>query len=344
MSRLVPDGTVRRWMALGMLASVVFAALIFALPFAFPTPPPIITRIKATVLFSPNDDGRRDVARVLLRVREPSDVTLEVRDDDGLVRSLIDGELQPRGSVTRDWDGLDEQGRPVPDGTYSLRLRASAGRKQFNISRTISVDTTAPAFDRFAVRSTAFQRRQRGRCRVLIQSTDDARVNIEVRRKTVAQPLRSVGPRPLKAGETLDWRWNGMVGGEPQPEGLYRVTAQLRDAAGNSVTRSATCWLARVSGRIVPRRAAAGDRVRAVVFDEQGRPLPPDTNVQLAIYERDATPGRDAGPPIGRRVGGRASGPMSTATVRLPVRISPRTLWLVAVTPEGQALIPIGAP
>ncbi|MDH3227351.1 MAG: hypothetical protein OEM67_09735 [Thermoleophilia bacterium] len=342
MSRLVPEGAVRRGMAFGMLASVVLAALIFALPFAFPTPPPIITRVKATVLFSPNDDGRRDLARVLLRVREPSNVTLEVRDDDGLVKSLLDGELQPRGSVTADWDGRDEQGRRAQDGTYSLRLRARAGRKQFNISRTVSVDTTAPRFERFSVRSGAFQRRQRARCRVVVQSSDDARVRIEVRRRSATEPIVSVGPRPVKAGGSLDWRWNGTAGGRAQPEGLYRVVARLRDSAGNSVARSATCWLARTSGRTVPRRAVAGDRIGALVHDERGRPLPPDTEVQLALYEREATPGRDAGRPIGRRVAGRASGPMASTTVRLPPGVSPRTLWLVALTPEGRALIPIG--
>jgi hypothetical protein len=326
-----------------MLACVVLAALIFALPFAFPTPPPIITRIKATVLFSPNEDGRRDLARVVLRVREPSNVTLEVRNDDGLVRSLLDGDLQPRGSVTADWDGLDEQGRRVADGTYSLRLRARSGRKQFNISRTIGVDTTAPRFERLTVRSGAFQRRQSGRCRILAVSSDDARVRIDVRRGAGSAPVRAVGPRPVKAGEVLEWRWDGRAGGTPQPEGLYRIVARLTDSAGNAVTRSATCWLARVSGRSVPRRPRPGDRIRALVRDARGRPLPPGTEVHLALYEREATPGRDPGRPIGRRVGGRASGPMSVASVRLPLRRSPRTLWLVAVTSEGRALIPIGA-
>jgi len=270
-------------------------------------------------------------------------VTLEVRDDDGLVRSLIGGDLQPRGAVTRDWDGLDEQGRRVPDGTYSLRLRARAGRKNFNISRTIDVDSSPPSFEGFKVRSGAFQRSQRGRCRILVQSDDDARVRIEVHRGSAAEPLRSVGPRPLKAGDVLDWQWNGVVDGRPQQEGLYRIVAQLRDSAGNSVTRSATCWLARVSGRTTPRNVASGDRVGAAVFDQKGRPLPPDTPVALALYEREATPGRDAGRPIGRRVGGRAAGRLDRTTVRLPLRTSPRMLWLVADTPQGRALIPVGA-
>ncbi len=50
-----------------MLALFIVAIGVFVLPFAFPTPPPIVTRFQATQLFSPDGDGRRDVARIDVR-------------------------------------------------------------------------------------------------------------------------------------------------------------------------------------------------------------------------------------------------------------------------------------
>jgi hypothetical protein len=339
-SRLVPERKVRRWVAGGMLGMVLAAALIFALPFAFPTPPPIITRFKSTVVFSPNDDGRRDAATVLLRVRERSEVTLEVRDGDRLVRGLIVGETLPRGPHTREWDGRDDRGARVPDGTYSLRLRARSGEKLFNVSRTVTVDTERPGITRFEVRSGALQRRQRGRCRLLIEADADAGVLFEVRR--AGPPVIRLGPRPLKADVPLRWHWSGEIAGSRVPEGLYRVVTRVTDRAGNSLTRSATCWVGWTSGRTRPARPQRGSRVRALVRDERGRALPATTAARIALYERAATPGRDPGPPLGRRVGGQAAGPLATTSVRLPVRRSPRSLWLVAITNRGTTLIPVG--
>lgn len=340
--RLVPERTSRRLVAVAVLALAITGAAIFALPFAFPTAPPIITRFKATVTFSPNGDGLRDTAQVLLRVRQPSDVLLEVRDDDGVVQTLID-ERKPRGLAPVTWDGTDEQGNTVPDGTYALRLRAEAGRRKFNVSRTITVDTTAPRFARFEVRSAAFQRRQRGRCRVQIEADDDARLVVEVQRTSSAL-LRRIGPRPVKESQLFTWHWSATQGGEPLDPGLYRIQARIRDGAGNGATRSASCWVSNVSGVPVPARPSRGDKVGALVRNAEGEALPPNTPVQLALYERNATPGQDPGRPLGTRVGGRASGPMATTRVTLPRRRPPGELWLVATTPQGQALIPLAAP
>ena len=78
----------------GMLGLFVIAIGIFLLPFAFPTPPRIVTRFQSTRLFSPNDDGRREVARVSIRIREAGvlrlDVTADGRIEVGERVSLID--------------------------------------------------------------------------------------------------------------------------------------------------------------------------------------------------------------------------------------------------------------
>ena len=84
------DRARRGIVAAAMLALFVIALGIFLLPFAFPTPPPIVTRFQATQLFSPNGDGRRDAARVNVRLHEPSRVTIAIQKEGEPIVTLVD--------------------------------------------------------------------------------------------------------------------------------------------------------------------------------------------------------------------------------------------------------------
>ena len=70
----MPDGGRRGLVAGGIIALVLVAFSVFVLPFAFTTPPPIITRFVATRAFSPGNDQGRAVATVAIRLSEPSNV------------------------------------------------------------------------------------------------------------------------------------------------------------------------------------------------------------------------------------------------------------------------------
>jgi hypothetical protein len=52
-------------------------------------------------------------------------VTLCIHDLSGrVVRTLVAGEAQPAGSQLRRWDGRDDAGRPLPSGSYLVRVAA----------------------------------------------------------------------------------------------------------------------------------------------------------------------------------------------------------------------------
>jgi len=40
------------------------------------------------------------------------------------VRTLAAGEVQPAGPQLRRWDGRDDAGRPLPSGSYLVRVAA----------------------------------------------------------------------------------------------------------------------------------------------------------------------------------------------------------------------------
>ncbi len=70
-------------------------------------------------------------------VLRPAQLLFEIVDaNDALIRSIPVGASQP-GPMTTMWDGLDDAGRPVPDGAYRLTFRGAEW--------PVTVDNTPPA-------------------------------------------------------------------------------------------------------------------------------------------------------------------------------------------------------
>jgi hypothetical protein len=331
-----------------MVALFVLALAVFVMPFAFPTPPPIVTRFQSTVLFSPDGDGRREVATASVRLNEPSAVTIDIQKDGETVRALAHLEREPKGWVRARWDGRDDAGRRVADGTYAIKLRARAGRKQFNASRSIVVDTVPPRLGTMTVESAALAGPGAGECRVSLVSRDPGSVVIEAVRPGQEDPVRRLGPRPVRADQPLRWSWDGTrAEGGRVPPGLYLIRAVLSDTARNRVVRERTCWVGSLVGEPVPARVAPRQRVGASLRRTDGKRVPASTVVTLALYRRTGVPGTSLADPLGAQVGPGARGPLGGARVRVPAGVNPAALWLVARTDDGlgAALIPlVGSP
>ena len=328
-----------------MLVLFVIALGIFLLPFAFPTPPPIVTRFQATQLFSPNGDGRRDVARVNVRLHETSDVTVEIQKDGEPVVTLIDHERRPRGFRSTEFFGRDGLGRLLPDDTYAIKLVARSGDKKFEKSRKIVLDTTAPRIGELRVTSATLADSGRGECRVALRAADPGSAVLQARPAGGGEAVRRLGARPVRADGTIRWLWNGKdADGRDVPPGLYVIDASLSDAARNRDEQVATCWVGRMAGTPVPTNPRPRDQVRVRLRETDGTRIPPSTQVVLTLRRRTGTPGANLGDPLGEQVGGGAKGPAGTVAVRIPPGINPDALWLVARTLDGdsEALIDLG--
>lgn len=328
-----------------MLVLFGLSLFIFVLPFAFPTPPPIITRFTSTAVFSPNGDGRRDVARVNLRVHDASVVRLEITAGGRPVRTLLADKPLPVGWHSIRWDGRDDAGHRLPDGEYGIRLRARSGNKRFNTSRSITIDTATPRVAAFRVESATLGAPGVGECRVAFTATDAGTLTLAVLRPGATEPLAARGPRPAPAAGTVRWRWSGVArSGRPVPVGLYLVRARLTDGAGNRTARELTCWVGRIAGTVAPPRPAARTAVRVTLRATDGTPLDPATPVVLEFRRRTGIPGRTSTPPLGARVGARVTTRAGHAATVTPRGVNPAALWLVARTGDGEAvaLIPLG--
>lgn len=324
----MPERGRRGIIAGGIVALVLVAFSVFVLPFAFTTPPPIVTRFVATRAFSPGTETGRALGTVAIRLSEPSNVSITIKDPKTgtIVARLADGRdiVRTRTLAVR-WDGNDLDGRRVPDGTYAIDLDARAGEKKFSKSRKVVVDTTAPSPE-VTVASTP------AACVTEVSAPGEAaHVTFSAPNAGVEAKPRSLGPR----GSTT-WTWNGRDrGGQLVPPGLQVIRVVSEDDRGNRDAVARTCWVSHLGARAVPGRPAAGGQVGVVVTGQR------DPEVTLTLRERLGTPGDRAGVQVlGDQVGAAVTGPASTARITLPEGVAPARLWLLAATDDvHQALI-----
>ena len=325
-------GTGRRGIVAGGIIVLMCVAFgVFILPFAFTTPPPIITRFVATRAFSPGTPDGRGVARVAIRLSEPSDVTITLRNRDGTtIATLADGSRMSVRTFSADWDGTDSRHHIVPDGDYTVNLEAHAGEKKFSKSRRIVVDTTVPDPE-VAVAS--------GPAGCVTTATNPG----EPTRVTVAAMDTGVekGPLALSTTGTLTWAWNGHdSSGDPVRPGIVPIRITTADASGNTVVSTLTCWVSHLTARAVPSTPSSGSAVGVIV------PGGADTEVTLSLRVRLGPLGGPATQPVvGSSVVYRVRGPAGRTRITIPASINPRGLWLLVSTDDGhEALIELGGP
>jgi hypothetical protein len=265
-----------------LLVAATFAAFFVAQ--RLKTTPLVAVITKSTRHFSPDGDGRRDVARAKVRVRVTDDVSVNVVDAAGaVVRRLVSGQPAGKGRPVRvRWDGRDQQGRRVPDAEYFLRVSLRRGGRAATLEPPLRVDTVAPRptvlvggpdGSRWITGPVAG--RVPFRVRVVSQRAPTV---VRVRRTDLEAP-RDVAVVRLPPGER-DGEWDGRAGGAPAPPGVYQVVAAVRDQARN-VGLSAPAVPG--SGQV---RGAPGVSVRALLAQPPADPVRIGEDVEVAVDSR----------------------------------------------------------
>ena len=252
---------------------------------------PLITRFAAKPTnFSPNGDGYRDRIEVGFNLTEPAQVTFSVVDSEGNeVRRIVD-EKRLAGDVKYRfrWDGTDEAGEPVPDGTYRMRVVRRSESRVINSFKEIKVDRQPPRVELVSAEPPVIAPRAPGQKPTVtlryagpanrapefrVFRTDDGPEPYVVRR------FRGI-PAPGRA-KTRSGVWDGRViagagvrrgaglGPDrspgftvPAPDGDYAFTVTVRDRAGNPAVAPAAVPSAGLAG--------AGTGVSASTFTLRG--------------------------------------------------------------------------
>jgi hypothetical protein len=224
------------------LVRVVFAALVlftvaaFFVTQALKTEMPVVLRFAtAPMHISPNGDGVRDYSRVGFDLSEPAEVSFSIIDSDGgEVRRLVDDrDLAGDHKHRFRWDGRDDDGSLVPDGTYRLRVARRKEGRILNSFKKVIVDTRRPRVE-LASASPG-----------LIDPSDGRPVSVRLRYRGPATrgPEFRVwrtddGPPRIvdrfRGDETRSGTWNGRtISGDYAVDGDYAFQVRVRDRAGN---------------------------------------------------------------------------------------------------------------
>jgi len=186
-------------------------------------------------VFSPVCACARAEARVAFRLREPDTISLAILDAEGnTVRRLVSSARRTAGPFATSWDGRDDAGAVVPEGSYRPRLDLRRDRRTIVLPNPIRVDTTRPRVRFLGLRpEDGFSPDGDGR---------NDRVSVRYAVNERANGLLFVdGRRVVRTRwKPLDGRmdWYGLLDGRPLPAGVYRISVGAEDLAGNLAERT----------------------------------------------------------------------------------------------------------
>lgn len=224
-----------------LLVGATFAAFLVAQQLK--TTPPNVQDVRATEVFSPNQDGRKDRMYMSFFLKTTDDVTATVLNRAGdEIRVLEERRLRAGQRLRLVWDGTDARGRVVSDGVYRIRLTLRRQGRAVLIPRNIEKDTTPP---RILVTSIGPERRFVGPELLPRPDGKPAVVNFQAPNRsnsrkqilvfrTDVRPARAVFDEPVDLpDDATNWTWDGTVRGRPVAAGTYAVIVRGRDEAGN---------------------------------------------------------------------------------------------------------------
>jgi hypothetical protein len=228
------------------LAAVVFGALVIATFGAFflaqrlKNAPSVVQGFTLTPVFSPNHDGRKDLAHLSFKLKDTDDVTVSVVDHAGdEVRVLADDRRLAAYTPTRfAWNGRTDAGAMAPDGSYRIRITLRREGRSITLQRIARLDLTPPKPRVISIGPTkgpgpeVLPLPEGGPAEVhLLTPGRDPVIRLF---KTSPGPMRLVEAPVKLPGGTKTWHWDGRTpSGKPVSPGTYLVAIETRDLAGN---------------------------------------------------------------------------------------------------------------
>jgi spore germination protein YaaH/flagellar hook assembly protein FlgD len=238
-------------------------------------PPTISSAAAAATLISPNGDGIRETAAFSLAAGGATHWQLCIRDTAGVtVRTSGGG-----ANATTSWNGRNDAGAIVPDGTYQAALIAldDAGNGATR-NFSVRVDTTAPLVAASATPPSFSPNGDGATDRTTLRWTSNesaaGRASI-YRGSTLARSWA------ITARSSWAVAWDGRTAaGAALPDGRYRYRVDVRDAGGTRTVVYATVTIDRSAGYLRWSRS---------FYPQDGDALTPTSVVSFRLVRQATT-------------------------------------------------------
>ena len=231
------------------LVRAVFAVLVVATICAFFVTqqlkgefPLVIRFATKPAHFSPNADGYRDSSEIGFDLSEPASVSFMVVNSEGTEVRRIASDRRLAGDAKHRfrWDGRDDDGNVVPDGTYRMRVVRRDESRVIDSVKEITVDTVPPKVALASAEPSEIATGLPGeppQVRLRYRGPKNNAPVVRVFRTDQGKP-RIV--RRFRGEPDRTATWDGRVSEgpertEPAPEGDYAFTVAVRDKAGNVI-------------------------------------------------------------------------------------------------------------
>jgi flagellar hook assembly protein FlgD len=212
------------------------------------------TAAAAARSFSPNGDGSRDTLAIRWNNRRAFDtLALRVYRPDGKLvgtQSLAETAAGPQATT---WDGTVD-GAALPDGSYVIQLVGTTGGATYRWPAAdpvaagfparvgVTIDRVAPTLTAATATGTRLSPNGDGKLDVMKVSGSGSK-DVAGWEVVVAPVVDGAAGAPIRriagTGRSAAAAWNGTANdGTRVPDGRYRVTLRLLDAAGNAASRS----------------------------------------------------------------------------------------------------------
>jgi peptidoglycan/xylan/chitin deacetylase (PgdA/CDA1 family) len=218
--------------------------------------------------FSPNGDGRKDVAHARVTLSEDASLVVRVVNANGrTVRTLASGVAAPKGTTSFAWDGR-RRGRRVPDGIYRVVAKAADAAGNHGVaSAHVRLDTVGPRVRWISVRPEPAARTPVTARFALRDASGIGVASVSLLDELgVVRTLHLANPGPDPSSVRVPIRYSG---GRLVMPGLYRLRLTARDRAGNvRISRDLPFRVVRpVKSTVWGSVEGAGRRV-ALTFDD----------------------------------------------------------------------------
>jgi FlgD Ig-like domain len=161
-----------------------------------------ITNTHVGKVVAPDSLANKTVPIAFL-LRKPDRVTVEIVNGSGdIVRTLVRSRKQPSGNLQFTWNGRDDNGEVLPDGTYRPRVHLADAHKTIVLPNPIRMDATPPFIRLVSVTPRVFSPDgdfTRDQVRIRYQTSERARAQLYVD----GEP-RTLVHDFLRAGK-IDW-------------------------------------------------------------------------------------------------------------------------------------------